>query len=103
MNSLYRILKSKNQKSILHGLLITTSSLFIVFRFALLYYQYNFTDILFNFMYSNLTLAILILLSIIGFSIGLLVITKKQNYQTAYFEILLLLVIGLIVDQIAIS
>ena len=103
MRSLINNSIDKNQKSIYHGLVIVILSLLMVFRFAVLYYQYNYTDILFNFMYSDSILGTLIILSILSLLIGLSVIFKKQNYKTAYLEVLIIFIFGVIIDQVAIS
>jgi len=96
------MIKSLNN-SILNGIIQILASLFWVWHFGELLYQYHYTDILFCSMYPNWTLILFISMSLIGAWVGLSVFLKNRKIKNGYFIIIGLFVIGLIIDLIVVS
>lgn len=86
-----------------NGVIQIILSLFWIYNYAILLYQYHFTDILFAFMYPNWTLVLFILMGVLGIIIGLSTLLGKNNIKTSYFQIFGLLIIGIIIDLIVLG
>ena len=90
------------QSTFFNGIIQILLSLFWVWQFGELLYLYHYTDILFFFMYPNWTLILFILMGLIGFLVGLSVLSKKIKIKNGYFLLIGLFVVGLIIDIIVV-
>lgn len=95
-----RKLTSRQTRQIAHGLLDISFSVFWLIHFSVLYYKYNYTDILFGFMYTTWILFIYILFSIIGIVFGCQVACGLRSVRNGHLSVLALFIIGLIIDII---
>lgn len=92
-----------NKNSLINGIIQILLSIFWIWQYGILLYQYNYTDILFNFMYPNWTLILYILMGVSGIIIGLSVLFAKKKIKTGYFQIFGLLIIGIVINLIIIA
>ncbi|PNW28709.1 hypothetical protein BKP44_07265 [Formosa algae] len=92
-----------NKNTIINGTVQILLSIFWIYHYAILLYQYHFTDILFAFMYPDWTLILFILMGVLGILTGAYVILGKKKIKTGYLQILGFLIIGIIIDLIVIS
>lgn len=92
-----------NKNSLINGIIQILLSIFWIWQYGILLYQYNYTDILFNFMYPNWTLILYILMGVLGIIIGLSVLFAKKKIKTGYFQIFGLLIIGIVINLIIIA
>ena len=82
-NNLYKIL----------GLLIVLLNIIPVYNSLYLLYSYNYTSILFHFIYSTYLLCTVIVLGFIGISCGILVVKKSNKKPLIYLIIGFIMVI----------
>ena len=92
-----------NKNSLINGIIQILLSIFWIWQYGILLYQYNYTDILFNFMHPNWTLILYILMGVSGIIIGLSVLFAKKKIKTGYFQIFRLLIIGIVINLIIIA
>lgn len=86
---------------VFNALLQISLSLYWIWHYGYLLYAYNFTDILFAFMYPTWGLILLISLGILGVINGILLLLNKVSIKKSYFRILILLVIGIFLDMVS--
>ena len=92
-----------NKNSLINGIIQISLSIFWIWHYGILLYQYNYTDILFSFMYPSWTLILFILMGVLGIIIGLSVLSAKKKVKIGYFQISGLLIIGIIINLIVIA
>ena len=92
-----------NKTSIINGIIQILLSLYWIWHYGILLYYYSFTDILFAFMYPTWTLFLFILMGLLGIFIGVSVCVGKKKIKTGYFQIVGLLILGIIIDLIVLG
>jgi hypothetical protein len=89
---------NKKTKDIIAGSLMVFVNFFWVRHFALLYYGYHYTDILYFFMYPDWILFLNITIGLTGILIGTLLIINHLKLRTALLTDMPLLIIGFILS-----
>ena len=92
-----------NRAYMVNGIVQVSLSIYWIWHFGRLMYLYNFTDILFFYMYPNWTLILFITMAILGTLIGLAVYLKKRKIKNGYIMLVGLFIIGLIIDIMVVS
>ena len=92
-----------NWKEAANGLIQIGISLYFAFMFVRLWYLYHYSSILFSFMYPDWVLVLFITMSLSGFGIGCLVISKKLKIKNGYFFLIGLWILGLMIQEIVMS
>ena len=92
-----------NKNSIINGIIQILLSLYWIWHYGILLYYYNYTDILFAFMYPSWTLILFILMGLLGIFIGVSVCIGKKKIKTGYLQIFGLLILGIIIDLIVLG
>ena len=85
---------SKKNTNIVLGLIQMVLSIYWIYEMISLYYKYNYTDILFAFMYPNWVLFLNALLSIINLYFGIKLMNVKISNKRSYFTMTVLIIIG---------
>ena len=96
-------LKGLKITSKINGVIQILLSLYWLWHYGILLYYYNFSNILFAFMYPTWTLILFILMGLLGVYIGTTVFTMKRKYIRGYLQIFGLLIIGIIIDMVVIA
>ena len=91
-------LSKRRKLEVVIGLIIAIISASWIWHFISLYYAYNYTDILFAFMYTTWMLTILTFLSCLGLMIGFQVVVGKRKFKSGTLIGLALLMLGYIAD-----
>ena len=88
-------------RSKINGFIQITIGLFWLLHYVRLWYLYNYTDVLFNFMYPNWILVLFSFLSISGIIVGVFTIFNKLKWN-GYILIIGLFLIGCLVNEIVV-
>ena len=82
----------------LHGIIQIVLAILWTLHFAQYFYWYHFTSILFYYMYPDWALILFVGIGFVGILIGTAVYRGKKMIKTGYFQLIGLLVLGLIFD-----
>ena len=93
----------KKNINIVLGLIQVLLSVYWIYEMIFLYYNYNYTDILFAFMYPNWVLVSNILLSTVNLYFGIKLLNKKVTIQRSYLTMLILITVGGLINILSIA
>ncbi len=93
----------KSRVNIVLGLIQMVLSLYWMCQMISLYYKYNYTDILFAFMYPSWVLFSNVLLSIISLYFGIKLMNGKITSKQSYLTMIFLIIIGGLINILSVA
>ncbi len=93
----------KKNTNVVLGLIQIVLSVYWIYEMIFLYYKYQYTDILFAFMYPNWVLFLNFLLSIINLYFGIELMKGKISNTRSYLTMITLIIIGGLINILSVA
>ena len=84
------------------GLILALLGIYWITKNIDIFYNYHFTNLLYNFMYPEWVLGVDIIIGIITFILGLKIIGRSMNILNAYVLFSILLLIVILLDNLSV-